>query len=332
MKIFNILLASVFILLLSVLVTAMTQITLPAIFYSNEDATFINITGVWKPDSLSFSNVTDGNYSTCSGAFSNGTIQLNYTIPNSTNRALSSWQVKYNTSSGVNTVNLTIPSVCWNGTGEEGRGILALILNASDTTSARQCWNSSDYQTIGTNGDATGICEDTMYWYIPSRDLNWTATINHPRTPNAIFNSTTVTFNWTVIDYFLTASANYTFLNFNSSIFMRNRTGNYTENLTGYVTLSNTTVNHSGITFRNNDRIWWYIQFEDQFGRAISNTSVAIFDVLTTYAEGLKIHTDVNITKKLFVADNITTTGNLRVNGCLIFNISGVARTFGDCI
>ncbi len=90
----------------------------------------------------------------------------------------------------------------------------------------------------------------------------------------SIYTSNSVLFNIT---------ANFTASTVNVSLYTKtNKSEPYTRNVSGWVLVNGSYVNGT-VIFADEERVWWYLSFEDNQSRVIKNTSIRIFDVDVNY-------------------------------------------------
>lgn len=105
------------------------------------------------------SNIYDGNWNTFGVSLSSSSIEINYSKPSNAIGLI--WQIK----DGISTLNLTIPSICYNAVSDKIRLFITSIAFPirQDIFS---CWDGSVAQTLLGRLNAE-IYEEAMWWAIP---------------------------------------------------------------------------------------------------------------------------------------------------------------------
>ena len=234
-------------------------------------------------DKFGSANITDANYTTYGETLANvSTLFLNFTdwVDSSSDSKI---QIVYNDSIGsIAYVNYTSGS-CFNKD-SANKIQLKIVSNNTNATYGdgierirTYCGNYSSWTELTSQDSADNIFDARIYWYIPAGNYTFNWNIIRPD-EYATLTSTSVDFN---------VSANWTgnlTATMNCSLYTRedNSSGNYIINVSDFV-LANTSYANKTLIFASGKRVWWYWACEDNNSRSISNSTVRIFDVDTTY-------------------------------------------------
>ncbi len=245
-----------------------------------DETNFTNntITGYSNPSFHSWKNFTDGDYSTY--ALVNGTFYMNYSKRVDDYSSLSLWQVKYNASGGSDdTVNHSLSSDCW----DQDSTKVILKVNTTNVSNAHYCYSGTWDIFVGIQTEQA-VYEESMWWYTKGRTYNISYSLVTPTgtTDSDYYPSDLATINFTLHINDTNADMNHS--TYNCSLYTRmNNTASYTVNMSGIVITNNTNHNGTTVTFNDGDRAWWHWGCEDNYSRAIFNTSSRIIDIDLVY-------------------------------------------------